>query len=88
VVNRDFVLGDAEKDKLVEYVRTYEQLNGLRVLSMKVRLPSPKTIAISNALSSAPPKRLPVDQVRAQVIQHPSESKLEILKTEPATTGR
>jgi putative transposase len=33
VVNRDFVLGDAEKDKLVEYMRTYERLGGLRVLS-------------------------------------------------------
>jgi hypothetical protein len=33
VVNRDFVLGDAERDKLVEYMRTYEQLYGLRVLS-------------------------------------------------------
>ena len=33
VVNRDFVLGEAEKDKLVEYMRTYEQLYGLRVLS-------------------------------------------------------
>ena len=33
IVNRDFVLGDAERDKLVEYMRTYEQLYGLRVLS-------------------------------------------------------
>jgi hypothetical protein len=45
---------------------------------MKVKQPSPKTIAISNALSSAPPKRLPVEQVRAQVIQHLSESKSEM----------
>jgi putative transposase len=33
VVNRDFVLGGAEKDKLVEYMRTYERLYGLRVLA-------------------------------------------------------
>jgi hypothetical protein len=33
VVNRDFVLGDEEKDKLVEYMRTYERLYGLRVLA-------------------------------------------------------
>ncbi len=33
VVNRDFVLGAAEKDKLVEYMRTYERLGGLRVIS-------------------------------------------------------
>jgi hypothetical protein len=33
VVNRDFVLGDAERDKLIEYMRTYERLYGLRVLS-------------------------------------------------------
>jgi hypothetical protein len=33
VVNRDFVLGPAEKDKLVEYMRTYERLYGLRVLA-------------------------------------------------------
>lgn len=33
VVNRDFVLGDAERDKLVEYMRTYERLYGLRVIS-------------------------------------------------------
>jgi hypothetical protein len=33
VVNREFVLGAAEKDKLVEYMRTYEQLYGLRVIS-------------------------------------------------------
>ena len=45
---------------------------------MKVQPPFPKTIAISNALSSAPPKRLPVEQVRAQVIQHLSESKSQM----------
>jgi putative transposase len=33
VVNRDFVLGAAEKDKLVEYMRTYERLGGLNVIS-------------------------------------------------------
>jgi REP element-mobilizing transposase RayT len=33
VVNRDFVLGAVEKDKLVEYMRTYEKLYGLRVLA-------------------------------------------------------
>jgi putative transposase len=33
VVNRDSVLGHAEKDKLVEYMRTYERLGGLRVMS-------------------------------------------------------
>jgi len=42
---------------------------------MKVQPSSLKTIAISNALSSAPPKRLPVEQVRAQVIQHLSDAK-------------
>jgi len=56
--------------------------------TMKVQPPSPKTIAISNALSSAPPKRLPVEQVRAQVIQHLSESKLEILKARHGTKAR
>ncbi len=33
IVNRDFVLGMEEKDKLVELMRIYEQLYGLRVLS-------------------------------------------------------
>jgi len=33
VVNRDFVLGEEEKDKLIEYMRTYERLGGLRVIS-------------------------------------------------------
>lgn len=33
VVNREFVLGESEKDKLVEYMRTYERLYGLRVIS-------------------------------------------------------
>ncbi len=33
VVNRDFVLGDEEKDKLVEFMRAYERLYGLRVLA-------------------------------------------------------
>jgi REP element-mobilizing transposase RayT len=33
IVNRDFVLGDEEKEKLVEFMRVYEQLYGLRVLS-------------------------------------------------------
>jgi len=33
-----------------------------------------------HALSSAPPKRLPVETVRAQVIQHLSESSSEILR--------
>ncbi|MCW1923692.1 hypothetical protein OKA05_14090 [Luteolibacter arcticus] len=54
------------------------------VLTMKVRQPSPKLVAISNALSSAPLKRLPVETVRAQVIQHLSESRSEILRTGPA----
>jgi hypothetical protein len=44
---------------------------------MKIRPPSPQTVAIGNAPSSAPPKRLTVEQVRAQVIQHLSESKSE-----------
>jgi hypothetical protein len=43
------------------------------ITTMKVKQPYPKTIAISNSLSSSPPKRLPVEQVRAQVIQHLSE---------------
>ena len=46
---------------------------------MKVKPPSPGTIAISNGLSSAPPKRLSVEQVRAQVSQHLSESKTEMV---------
>jgi putative transposase len=33
VVDRRFVLGEAEKDKLVEYMRTYERFGGLRVIS-------------------------------------------------------
>ncbi len=33
VVNRDFVLGEEEKDKLVEYMRLYERFGGLRVIS-------------------------------------------------------
>jgi REP element-mobilizing transposase RayT len=33
VVDRRFVLGDEEKDKLVEYMRTYERFGGLRVIS-------------------------------------------------------
>jgi putative transposase len=33
VVNREFVLGEEEKDKLVEYMRTYERFGGLRVIS-------------------------------------------------------
>jgi hypothetical protein len=45
---------------------------------MNVKPPSPKLVAASNALSSAPPKRLPVETVRAQVIQHLSESRLEM----------
>jgi putative transposase len=33
VVDRRFILGDEEKDKLVEFMRTYERLYGLRVLA-------------------------------------------------------
>ena len=33
VVNRDFVLGEAERDQLVEYMRIYERFGGLRVIS-------------------------------------------------------
>ena len=33
VVNREFVFGEEEKDKLVEYMRTYERFGGLRVIS-------------------------------------------------------
>ncbi len=32
VVNRDFVLGEEEKDKLIEYMRLYERFGGLRVI--------------------------------------------------------
>ena len=33
VVNREFVFGQEEKDKLVEYMRLYERFGGLRVIS-------------------------------------------------------
>jgi REP element-mobilizing transposase RayT len=33
IVNRDFVLGEEEKDKLIEYMRLYERFGGLRVIS-------------------------------------------------------
>jgi len=33
VVNRDFVLRDEEKDQLIEFMRVYERLYGLRVLA-------------------------------------------------------
>ena len=33
VVDRRFALGEEEKDKLVEYMRTYERFGGLRVIS-------------------------------------------------------
>lgn len=33
VVNRDFVLGDEEKEQFVKFMRTYETLYGLRVIS-------------------------------------------------------
>jgi hypothetical protein len=33
VVDRQFVLGEGEKDKMVEYMRTYERFGGLRVIS-------------------------------------------------------
>jgi hypothetical protein len=33
VVNREFVFGEQEKDKLVEYMRLYERFGGLRVIS-------------------------------------------------------
>jgi len=33
VVDRQFVLGEEEKDKLVEYMRLYERFGGLRVIS-------------------------------------------------------
>ena len=33
VVNREFVFGEEEKDKLVEYMRLYERFGGLRVIS-------------------------------------------------------
>jgi len=32
-VDRRFILGDEEKDKLVEFMRTYERLYGLRALA-------------------------------------------------------
>ena len=33
VVNRDFVLGEAEKDQFVQFMRTYERLYGLRIIA-------------------------------------------------------
>jgi hypothetical protein len=33
VVDRQFVLKEEEKDKMVEYMRTYERFGGLRVIS-------------------------------------------------------
>jgi REP element-mobilizing transposase RayT len=33
VVNREFVFGEEEKDKLIEYMRLYERFGGLRVIS-------------------------------------------------------
>ena len=42
---------------------------------MKIKAPSPKLVAASNALSSEPPKRLSIEKVRAQVIQHHQESR-------------
>jgi hypothetical protein len=48
VVNRDFVLGEAEKDKLVEYMRTYEQLYG-----PEAKMPVPLPSGSKNACPSA-----------------------------------
>ncbi len=48
---------------------------------MKVQPPSRKLTAINEALSRMPLKPLPVERVRAQVIQHLSESKAEILRS-------
>ena len=33
VVNREFVLGEVEKEQFVSYMRLYEQLYGLRVVA-------------------------------------------------------
>ena len=59
-----------------------------RFPDVNVNPPSKKLIAINNALSSMPLKRLPVEKVRAQVIQHLSESKLEILRSGRIEKGR
>ena len=36
VVGREFLLGDAEKEQFVRYMRLYEKLYGLRILSYVV----------------------------------------------------
>ena len=45
---------------------------------MEVQPPSQKLAAINEALSKMPLKRLPVEKVHAQVIQHLSESKSQM----------
>jgi hypothetical protein len=52
-----------------------------RFANVNVNPPSQKLVAINNTLSSMPLKRFPVEKVRAQVIQHLSESKSEILRS-------
>jgi hypothetical protein len=55
---------------------------------MKILPPFKKLAASNDAIAKLPLKRLPVEQVRAQVIQHLSESKLEMLKAGHGTKVR
>jgi hypothetical protein len=57
-------------------------------MPVKVQPPSQKLAAINEALSRTPLKRLPVEKVRAQVIQHLSEAKSEILRSGHAVKAR
>ena len=56
--------------------------------AVKTNPPSEKLTAINSALSRMPLKQLPVEKVRAQVIQHLSESKSEILRSGRVAKGR
>lgn len=56
--------------------------------TVKVQPPSPKLSATNEALAKMPLKRLPVEKVRAQVIQHLSEAKSEILRSGRAVKAR
>jgi hypothetical protein len=48
---------------------------------MNVKPPSKKLVEINDKLSSLPLKRLLVEKVRAQVIEHQAESKSEIVRS-------
>jgi len=51
------------------------------VTAMEVKAPSQALVKTNAKLSKTPQKPLSVTQARAQVIQHLSEAKLEILKS-------